>query len=200
MADKRHHSESDKNKNKKILCFYEARETDIKKNSESSVIKPTALIKKNVFKINNDLTDNMDAFDEPDIKHLDNIVEEAITDCLQCFQRKKYKCGNEVKFVRGEDREEAYIKIRNSYRNLFGPIREQNVFDDKLQEYEQRESGCSFDSILKLTIKYFWHHDRGASSYSTLREAYCYSKFIVNIQNTEDIFGSCAVFQPFYIK
>ena len=60
------------------------------------------------FRINNDLNDKKYVFDEPNNNQLDNIAEEAITDCIQYFHRCIYKCEYKVLFVGGgEDGEEA---------------------------------------------------------------------------------------------
>ena len=74
----------------------------------------------------------------------------SITHCIQYFHRFKYKCEYKVKFVRGEDEEEASFTIENSYRNLFEPNQEQNEFDADIQEYEQGESVFSFDGIINF--------------------------------------------------
>ena len=88
IADKRDHLESDEHENKKKFWYCGACGTDIKRNSKSPQIKPTALINKGFkFRTNNDLTDKNYVFDESDIKHSDNIAEEAITDCIQYFHR-----------------------------------------------------------------------------------------------------------------
>ena len=52
-------------------------------NSRSSQIKSIAQLKKKTFlKLNNDLTDKENVFDGTKLKQSDNIVEEAIIDCV----------------------------------------------------------------------------------------------------------------------
>ena len=55
-----------------------------------------------------------------------------------------------------------------------------------MDEFEQVESGYTFDSIKKLTVKMFKYHDIRASSYCKLPKSFCYSKSIVNIQNNDN--------------
>ena len=79
-------------------------------------------------------------------------MEEANADCMQSSHTFEYKCEHKVKFFRRQDGEEkAYFTILNSYRNLFGPI-EENESNGEIQECEQGERSFSFDSILKITI------------------------------------------------
>ena len=58
--------------------------------------------------------------------------------------------------------------MKNSYRSLHEPIKEQNELDGKIQEQEEGKSGLCFDSLKKLTIEIFRYHDIGASRFSFL--------------------------------
>ena len=61
-----------------------------------------------------------------------------------------------MKLVRGEAREEsANFAKENRYKSLYGPGDEQNKFDAKIQEYEERVTGFSFEKMIKLK-KNFW--------------------------------------------
>ena len=88
--------------------------------------------------------------------------------------------------VRREDGEkEAYFTIAISYKNIFGPVDEQNEFEAKVQEYEQTEIGFSFDSMIKLTKQNNKYIDIAASSSCILPKPSCKSKSSKHIQNTE---------------
>ena len=56
----------------------------------------------------------------------------------------------------------------------------------KIEEFEEGESGHTFDSIAKLTMKMYRCHDRRASSYCKMPKPFCNSKSIVNIETNDN--------------
>ena len=65
-------------------------------------------------------------------------------------------------------------------------MNEANDLNNQIDEFEEGESGYTFDSITKLTIKMFRYHDKRASSYCKIPKPFCSSKSIVNIQNDDN--------------
>ena len=60
--------------------------------------------------------------------------------------------------------------------------------DDEILDNEQQESGFSFNSKLKTTMKRPNYHDIGANSCRILAIPYCKSKPIIKFKNIEDFF------------
>ena len=91
LADRKDYLECDERKKKKQCVA-----VGLVKNKKIKTVNPNLVIlnlllicahmKKNFnFSIKIDLTDKNYVFDEPNIKQLDHIVEEVISDCMQIF-------------------------------------------------------------------------------------------------------------------
>ena len=95
------------------MWFREAIDKYLFINSKFSHTNSTAHIK-NTFTINSDLTDEKHFFDDPEVHHLENIVEYAVEGCMHFFHQFKYKREKKRKLVRGEDgQREAHLTIKN---------------------------------------------------------------------------------------
>ena len=106
---------------------------------------------------------------------------------LKKFHRFEKKSEYKVKFVRREDGEEkAFFTMTKSCRSLSELFEKQSQLDRRIQEYEQEESGFSFDSIIGLAMKIFRNHAIGVSIHCILTEPNCKSKFVLNSQITDD--------------
>ena len=91
-------------------------------------------------------------FDDLDNYQLENITEENIKNCMQNFREFRQKCEYEVKVSKKWDRH-SFFKRSTKYKNLYSSIDETNNKDLKIHEYEQGESGFTFDSGIRVTVK-----------------------------------------------
>ena len=73
--------------------------------------------------------------------------------------------------------------LANNFKKQLQELKKANEFGNQIDEFEQEESGYTFDSITKLTEKILRYHDKRASSFCKLPKPFCNSKSIVNIQN-----------------
>ena len=84
------------------------------------------------------------------------------------------------------EKTKIFQKKTTSYRNVYDPNIEKGNFDGKIHDYEQSESGCSFDSLMKRTIKVFSYHDNGVFGFCLLLKPYCDSKSLGKRKDTKD--------------
>ena len=187
LADKRLHLQSDEHKNSKRMWYCELCRKNININTKSSHIKSATHIENEIIsRINNNLTDRIYTYNNPDFEKVDNLVQRAIDDCTKYFHRFKYKCIFVVKFNHASHGTTNYFTITNNFKNQYEELNEANELNHQTDEFEQGESGYIFDSIKKLTVKMFKYHDIRASSYCKLPNPFCNSKSIVNIRNNDN--------------
>ena len=187
LKDKRFHLQSNEHKNSKRLWYCEVCKKDININTKSFHIKSAALIENEVIaRINNNLTDKLYTYINPDFEKVDKLVKRAIEGCTKYFHRLKYKCEFVVKFNHATHGTTNYFTIINKFKNQCGELNEAIELSHQLDEFERGESGYIFDSMKKLTVKMFKYHDIRASSYYKLPKSFCNSKSIVNIQNNDN--------------
>ena len=187
LADKRFHLQSNEHKNSKRMWYCAVCKKDININTKSSLIKSVAHIENDIIsRINNNLTDKTYTYTNPNFEKVDNLIKRAIDDCRKYFHRFKYKCVFVVKFIHASHGTTNYFTITNMFKNQYEETNEANELNHQIDEFEQGEIGCIFDSIKKLTVKMFKHHDIRASSFCKLPKPFCNSKSIVNIQNKDN--------------
>ena len=187
LADKRFHLQSNELKNSKRMWYRQACKKDIKINTKSSRIKTAAHIENEVYsRININLTDKTYSYINPDFEKVDNLVKRAIDDCTKYLHRFKYKCEFVVKVNHATHGTTNYFTIMNKFKNQYEELKETKELSHQIDEFEGGESGYIFDSIKKLTVKMFKHHDIRASSYCKIPKSFCNSKSIVNIQNNDN--------------
>ena len=182
LADKRFHLQSNEHKNSKRMWYCEVCKKDINIITKSSHIESVSHIEIEVIsRINNNPTDKTNTYINPDFDKVDDLVERAIDDCTKYFHRFKYKREFVVKIDHASHGTTNYFTITIMFKNQYEELNEANELKHQIDELEQGESGYIFDSIKKLTVKMFKHHDIRASSYCKLPKSFCNSKSIVNI-------------------
>ena len=123
MADKRFNLQTKEHKNSKTMWYCEACEKDINIITKSSPVESAAHIEKEVIsKINNNLTDKIYTYINPDFEKVDNLFKGTIDECTHHFHRFKYKCEFDIEFNHATNGNTNYFyvnkKVQKSTRRI----------------------------------------------------------------------------------
>ena len=148
IADKRVHLQSNEDKSFERMWYCEASKKGININTKSSHIKSAAHIENEIIsRINNNLTDKTYTYINPDFEKVDNLVERVIDNCTKYFHRFKYICEFVVSFNHATHGTTNCFTIPNKFKNQYEELNEANDISRQIDEFEEGESSCIFDSI-----------------------------------------------------
>ena len=109
-----------------------------------------------------------------------------MADCVQETHRFKYKSVFVMNFINETHDTTMYFRLSIIFKNQHGEMKESIEISKQIVEMEKGESGYTFASITKSTMKMFRQHDRRASSFCKLPNPICKSKSIKSIQTTDN--------------
>ena len=69
-----------------------------------------------------------------------------------------------MKFIHQTHGTTSFFTFANKFKNQHEQVNEANQLGNQIDEFEEEESGYTFDRIRKVTIKTFKYHDMRASS------------------------------------
>ena len=98
------------------------------------------------------MADEKCTFSDAVFSKIDQNVQKVFEDCQRIsFQRFKFICKYKRPFLK--EGEAAHFTLWKSLKNPYEDLVEYKDMYASDEEYEQGESGCSLDGIIKMTIK-----------------------------------------------